>query len=75
MPVCVCVRVCVCVFFIFFFFFLFINIFVVSEFELWSIYYIHFQKNNFGKGINFLIPPCYGLNSATTVVQQGWTRH
>ena len=41
---------------------------VVSEFELQSHYYRHYQANIFGKGTNFLItPPSYGLNSCTIV--------
>ena len=45
---------------------------VVSEFELQSHYYIHFQTNAQGKGMNFLILPAnYGLNSTTIVFQQG----
>ena len=38
---------------------------VVSEFELQSICYVHFQTNTFGKGMKTLIHPTYGLNSAS----------
>ena len=33
---------------------------VVSEFELQSYYYIHFQANTLGKGMNPLILPAMG---------------
>ena len=33
---------------------------VVSEFELQSRYYVHFQTNTFGKGMNSLIFPAMG---------------
>ena len=33
---------------------------VVSEFVLPSRYYIHFQANTLGKGMNPLIPPAMG---------------
>ena len=33
---------------------------VVSEFELKSRYYVHFQANTFGKGMNPLILPAMG---------------
>ena len=33
---------------------------VVSEFELQSRYYIHFQTNTLGKGMNPLILPSMG---------------
>ena len=33
------------------------NDIVVSEFEFKSRYYAHFQTNNFGTGMDFLIPP------------------
>ena len=33
---------------------------VVSEFELQSRYYIHFQTNTFGKDMNLLILLCMG---------------
>ena len=29
----------------------------VNVFELQSRYYIHFQTNTLGKGVNYLIPP------------------
>ena len=32
----------------------------ISEFELWLRYYIHFQNNNFAKGMNSLIPLTMG---------------
>ena len=43
----------------------------VSEFDLFSYYYVHFQTYIFGKDMNFLIPTNYGLDSTTTVLQQG----
>ena len=46
-----------------------------NKFKLQSCYYIHFQTNVFGKGINSLIPPSYRLNIITTVLLQGWLRH
>ena len=33
---------------------------VVSEFKLQSLYYIYFQPNTLGKGMNPLIPPAIG---------------
>ena len=33
---------------------------VVSEFELQSRYYVHFQTNTIGKGMNPLILPAMG---------------
>ena len=33
---------------------------VVSEFELQSHYYVHFQTNTLGKGMNLLILPSMG---------------
>ena len=30
---------------------------IVSEFKLQSCYYVHFQINTVGKGVNPLIPP------------------
>ena len=33
-------------------------------------YYVHFHTNNFGKGMNSLIPHSFGLNSTPTVLQQ-----
>ena len=41
---------------------------VVREFVLQSCYYIHFQANTLGKGMNPTYPPNYGLNSSTTVL-------
>ena len=38
---------------------------VVSQFELWSHYYVHFQTNTREKGMNPLTPS-YVLNSTTT---------
>ncbi len=32
----------------------------VSDFKLYSCYYIHFWYNTLGKGINALIPPARG---------------
>ena len=44
----------------------------VSEFELQSCYYVHFQTNTIGKGIQSPYPSSYGLNSTTTVLLRGW---
>ena len=42
---------------------------LVSEFELYSRYYVHFQTNTLGKHMNLLIPqPSCGLNSITTIL-------
>ncbi len=43
---------------------------VVSKFKLQSCYYIHFQTNSLGKGMNNP-PSSNGLNSTTTVLLQG----
>ena len=40
----------------------------VSEFKLQSHYYIHFQTNTHGKGMNSQYPSNYRLNSTTTVL-------
>ena len=40
---------------------------LVSEFELKSLYYVHFWTNSHGKGITPLIPSSYVLNSTTAV--------
>ena len=45
---------------------------VVSEFELHSFYYVHFQINTLGKGMNPLI---YWLNSTTTVLLKEALEH
>ena len=39
---------------------------VGSEFELQSLYYVHFRTNTLRKGMNPFIPPNYGFNSTTT---------
>ena len=39
-----------------------------SEFELQSRYYVLFRTNTLGKGMNPLILPAKGLNSATTII-------
>ena len=41
---------------------------IVSEFNLQSHYYVHFQKNTLGKRYEPLYPPRYGLNSTTTIL-------
>ena len=41
---------------------------VVREFVLQSRYYVHFQANTLGKGMNPLILPAAGLNSTITVL-------
>ena len=33
---------------------------IVSEFKLQLYYYVHFQTNALGKGMNFLVPPAMG---------------
>ncbi len=33
---------------------------IVSEFELQSLYYVHFRANTLGKGMNLLILPAMG---------------
>ena len=45
---------------------------VVSEFELQSVYYVHFWTNSFGKDMNLSILACNGLNNTTTILLQGW---
>ena len=44
---------------------------IKSEFELLSLYYVHFWTNTLGKGMNSLITPNNGLNSTTIVLLQG----
>ena len=39
---------------------------VVREFVLQWRYYVHFQENTLGKGMNPPYPPSYGLHSTTT---------
>ena len=41
---------------------------VVSEFELYSRYYVHFRTNTFGKDLNPLNLLVYVLNSTTSVL-------
>ena len=41
---------------------------VVNKFVLQSCYYVHFQVNTLGKGMNPPYPPNYGLNSTTNVL-------
>ena len=48
---------------------------VVSEFELQSRYYVHFQANTLGKCMNPPYPPSYGLNSTPTVLLGEWLWH
>ena len=40
---------------------------IVNESVLQSHYYVHFQANTLGKGMNPPYPPSYGLNRTTTV--------
>ena len=47
---------------------------IVSMFELQSHYYVHFQTNTLGKGMNPLYLPSNGLNSTTTVLER-WLWH
>ena len=42
----------------------------VTEFKLQSCYYVHFQTNTLGKGMNLFILSSYGLNSITVVLLQ-----
>ena len=48
---------------------------IVNKFKLHSCYYVHFQANTLGKGMNILILPSYVLNSTTTVFLQEWLWH
>ena len=43
-----------------------------SEFKVRLHYYIHFQTNALGKGIESPFSPSYGLNSITTALLHGW---
>ena len=43
---------------------------VVSEFEFQLSYYVNFRTNAFSKGMTPPYPTSYGLNSATTVLQE-----
>ena len=43
---------------------------VESKFELQSSYYVHFQANNLGKGMNPHYPTSYVLISTTTVLEE-----
>ena len=42
----------------------------VSKLQL--CYYVHFQTNTLGKGMNTPDSTSYGLNSITAVLLQGW---
>ena len=48
---------------------------IVSEFELQPRYHVHFQTNTLRKGMNSVIPTCYGLDSTTSVIPLGFFRH
>ena len=48
---------------------------IVSEFVIQSRYYIHFQINTLGKGMNPPYPPSYWLNNTTTVLLREWLWH
>ena len=48
---------------------------VVSEFEIQSCYYVHFQTNTLGKGMDPPYLPSYGLTSTTTVLSGEWLWH
>ena len=48
---------------------------LVCEFVLQSRYYIHFQANTLGKGMNPPYPPSYALNSTTSVLLERWLWH
>ena len=41
---------------------------VVREFELQSLYYVHFPPNAYWERYEPLYPPIYGLNSSPTVL-------
>ena len=43
---------------------------LISEFELQLRYYLHFRTSTRKKGMKFLDPPKYVLNSTTTVLIQ-----
>ena len=47
----------------------------VSEFKCQSHYYVHFQMNTFGKGIETPYSLSFGLNSITAILLQGWIWH
>ena len=40
----------------------------VRKFELQSCYYVHFQTNTIGKGMNSFIPLSYGFNNITALL-------
>ena len=44
---------------------------IVIKFELQTRYYVHLCSNTLEKGMSFLIPFSYGLNSITTSLLQG----
>ena len=48
---------------------------VVSEFEFQLHYYVHFETNTLGKGMNPSYPTNYGLNSNTAVLLENWIWH
>ena len=45
---------------------------IVSEFELQSRYYVHFREKYPWERYEPPYPPCHVLNSATTVLLEGW---
>ena len=49
----------------------------VTEFDLPSLYYVHFRTNTLGKVMKSLIPPThsYGLNSTNIILYQEWFWH
>ena len=42
---------------------------ILSEFKLQLRYYVHFQTNTLGKGMNPPYLPSYVLNSSTTILK------
>ena len=48
---------------------------VVSQFEIQSSYYVHFQMNTTWERYENPDPPSYRLNSITDVLLQGWLWH
>ena len=45
---------------------------VLSEFELQSLYYVHFRTNALGKGMKPLILSAMSLNNTATVFLEEW---
>ena len=47
----------------------------ISEFELQSRYYVHFQTTTFEKAMKTAYPSSYRLNSITGILLQEWVWH